>query len=206
MSDIDPPLPGEGKEGEEAIERSITPEVIAALVENHRDFLHFLERRVGSREVAEDILQDAFMRGTDRLNTLRSEDSATAWFYRTLRNAVVDHFRRRGAAERMQEKVAVEFPETVEPDAEIQAMVCRCVVRLAETLKPEYSAALRRVEVDGLSVQAFAEEAQITPGNAAVRLFRAREALRRRVRTSCGTCAAHGCLDCSCDMAPHPPT
>jgi RNA polymerase sigma-70 factor (ECF subfamily) len=37
----------------------IEPETIAVLVENHRRFLAFLERRVGSREVAEDILQDA---------------------------------------------------------------------------------------------------------------------------------------------------
>jgi RNA polymerase sigma factor (sigma-70 family) len=204
MSDVHPPSSQEGEEGVEGIERPMTPEVVAALVENHRDFLHFLERRVGSREVAEDILQDAFLRGLDRLDTVRNEDSATAWFYRTLRNAVVDHFRRRGARERMHERVAAEFPEAAAPDAETQEMVCRCVVRLAETLKPEYSAALRRVEVDGLSVQAFAEEAHITPGNAAVRLFRAREALRQRVRTSCGTCAAHGCLDCSCDMAPRP--
>ncbi len=38
--------------------------------------------------------------------------------------------------------------------------------------------ALRRVEVDGLSVQAFASEAGITPNNAGVRLFRARERLK----------------------------
>jgi RNA polymerase sigma-70 factor (ECF subfamily) len=39
-----------------------TPEVVAVLVENHRKFLAFLERRVGSRDIAEDILQDAFVR------------------------------------------------------------------------------------------------------------------------------------------------
>src|SRR5688572_4203930 len=38
-----------------------TPATINVLVENHRRFLQFLERRVGSREVAEDILQDAFV-------------------------------------------------------------------------------------------------------------------------------------------------
>jgi len=39
------------------------------------------------------------------------------------------------------------------------------VSRLSETLKPEYALALRRVEVDGLSVQAFASEACLTPNN-----------------------------------------
>jgi RNA polymerase sigma-70 factor (ECF subfamily) len=76
--------------------------------------------------------------------------------------------------------------------------VCRCVARLADTLKPEYAEALRRIEVDGLSVQQFAAEAKITANNAGVRVFRAREALRKRVVSSCGTCAEHGCLDCTC--------
>jgi len=72
------------------------------------------------------------------------------------------------------------------------------VASLAETLKPEYAVALRRVEVDGATLRAFAEEQGITPNNAGVRLHRARLALRRQVAKSCGTCATHGCLDCQC--------
>jgi hypothetical protein len=40
------------------------------------------------------------------------------------------------------------------------------VKALVDTLKPEYGAALRRVDLDGLSVRGFAVEAGITPGNA----------------------------------------
>ena len=78
-----------------------TPAAIAALVENHRRFLAFLERRVGSRAVAEDILQSAFVRGIEKGDTIRDAESSVAWFYRLLRNAVVDHWRRRGAAGRV---------------------------------------------------------------------------------------------------------
>jgi len=38
------------------------PEVIAALVANHRDLLRFVERRVGSREIAEDIEQTVLVK------------------------------------------------------------------------------------------------------------------------------------------------
>ena len=38
------------------------PAVVGVLVENHRRFLAFLERRVRSRAEAEDILQAAFVR------------------------------------------------------------------------------------------------------------------------------------------------
>lgn len=184
----------------EAPERDLTPDVAAVLVENHRRFLAFLERRVGSRAVAEDILQEAFVRGLARMDSLRDDQSAVSWFYQMLRNAVVDHHRRRGAANRALETYAGELAAEVH-ELETENMVCRCVADLAGTLKPEYADALRRIEVEGVSVKDFATEAGITRSNAAVRIFRAREALRNRVRRSCGTCADHGCLDCHCERA-----
>jgi RNA polymerase sigma factor (sigma-70 family) len=178
--------------------RPLTNDVVATLVENHREFLRFLEKRVGSRAVAEDLLQDAFVRGMAKVDTLRDGESAVAWFYRALRNAVVDHYRRQGTSERALAQLATELEEAEAPSVEVQDAVCKCVGRVATTLKPEYAQALQRVEVEGLSVQAFAAEAGITPNNAAVRLHRARGALKKQVQASCGTCAEHGCVDCTC--------
>lgn len=178
------------------------PEVVRALVGNHRQFLAFLEKRVGSRATAEDILQDAFVRGVDKLDTLRSEESAVAWFYRLLRNAVIDHKRRMGAADRKLAAFGHEVETNLEPDVEMKGAICRCVSELAATLKGEYAEALQTVEVDGVAVKDYAERAQITKSNAGVRIFRAREALRKQVMRSCGTCADHGCLDCTCGPSP----
>lgn len=61
---------------------SRTAGAAALLVANHRQFLAFLEKRVGGRAIAEDILQDAFVRGMAKLDGLRNEESAVAWFYR----------------------------------------------------------------------------------------------------------------------------
>jgi hypothetical protein len=38
----------------------------------------------------------------------------------------------------------------------------------------------------------------LSANNAGVRVFRARAALRSQVTRSCGSCATHGCLDCTC--------
>jgi len=76
--------------------------------------------------------------------------------------------------------------------------VCACVVRLVDTLKPEYAAAIKRVDLDGATVADFGREIGITPNNAGVRLHRAHDALRRQLALSCGTCTLHGCLDCTC--------
>jgi RNA polymerase sigma factor (sigma-70 family) len=174
------------------------PDVLQALLDSHARFLAFVERRVGSRDVAEDILQEAFVRSLDHTAALRSSESATAWFYRVLRNAIVDHFRRQATRGRAHDRLASEAEAAAGPDEELETVACACIVTLVDTLKPEYGAALRRVDLDGMSVRGYAEEAGITPGNAGVRLHRAREALRRQLARSCGTCLEHGCLDCDC--------
>lgn len=178
--------------------RPMDAEVKRVLVENHREFLRFLERRLGRRDLAEDILQDAFARGLPKLETLRDGEAVVPWFYRTLRNATVDHYRRTKSADRALAQFAEEIETSEEPSETMRGEVCRCVVRLADTLKPEYADALRRIEVDGVSVTSFAEERGISKSNAAVRVFRAREALRRQLAVSCGTCAEHGCISCTC--------
>lgn len=191
--------PNEASEVTDPATVSASPEVVAVLVENHRRFLSFLTGRVGSREVAEDILQDALIRGLTRANQLRDEESVIAWFYRSLRNALVDHWRKAGA-ERKVFADGVELTDDATPavDAELMTTVCACATSLLDTLKPEYAEALRKVDLADMSVKAYAEEGHMTANNASVRLFRARAALKRQVERTCGTCAEHGCLDCTC--------
>lgn len=179
----------------------VSPEVIGLLVENHREFLRYVERRVGNRAIAEEILQDAFVRGLARGGEIN--ESAVGWFYRVLRNAVIDHQRRKAAADRRLEEFSAELEASGNDHEELTQVACACVARLADTLKPEYADALRRIEIENVPVKDYAEAAGISANNAGVRIFRAREALRKQVARSCGTCAHHGCLDCSCDDAPH---
>lgn len=180
----------------------VTPEMLDTLVANHRRFLAFLERRVGSRADAEDLLQDALVKGLARGHQVTDPESVVPWFYRVLRNALTDWYRRRRAEDRaLAEWGGREDGVEAARDEALFHEVCGCVLRLAGTLRPEYAEALRRVDVEEIPVKEFAAEAGITPGNAAVRLHRAREALRARVIQSCGTCADHGCLDCACGGA-----
>lgn len=176
-------------------------DVASRLISSHRQFLAFLERRLGDRALAEDILQDAFVKSIEKAADIRDDEAAVAWFYRLLRNSVIDHHRRASVRSRSLELLAGEMKDAVEPPPEIRGAICACVGELAANLKPEYAEAIRRVEVDGLPVQEFAGEAGIAANNAAVRVFRAREALRKQVKASCRTCAEHGCVDCTCGKA-----
>lgn len=188
--------PGPGTTQDEA------PGPLNVLLDNHRAFLGFLERRVGDRGLAEDILQDAFVKVVSRPEMAPTDEGVVPWFYRTLRNATVDRFRRQGTANRALEAFARELESHTAPAPEIRAEICACVARLADTLKPEYAEALRAIEVDGTPVKSFAETHGLSANNAGVRVHRAREALKKRVTESCGACADHGCRDCTCRRKP----
>lgn len=171
-------------------------DVVEKLVANHRDFLAFVERRVRDRAVAEDILQEALVRGLEHAGEIR--ESSVGWFYRVLRNAIIDRARRATVQHARQEQLIAETELETASDPELHDVVCRCVTSLAETLKPEYADALKRIDVEQMPVKDYAEATGISASNAGVRVFRAREALRKQVARSCGTCATHGCLDCTC--------
>ena len=183
------------------VDAAAHPAPVETLLENHRAFLQYLERRVGDRALAEDILQEAFAKVIARPEQAPADESVIPWFYRTLRNAAIDQFRRRGVADRAYKAFARELETHETPTAHMEAEICACVSRLAATLKPEYAEALEAIEVAGTSVKAFAEQKGLSSSNAGVRVFRAREALKKRVTESCGTCAEHGCLNCTCKRA-----
>jgi RNA polymerase sigma factor (sigma-70 family) len=166
---------------------------IDRLVALKGDFLRFVRARVRSDAEAEDLLQAAYLKATARADTIREDESTVAWFYRLLRNAVIDLHRERGRGDAAPLEEASEVP-----DPELHRAVCACVSELVPTLKPDWARLVRRVDLEGVGVPDAARDEGITPNNAAVRLHRARAALRDKVRTVCGACARHGCLDCSC--------
>jgi RNA polymerase sigma factor (sigma-70 family) len=176
---------------------SMQTEAIANLVLQRSQFLRFVQRRVESPATAEDIIQSAYIRAIEQAPTLRSEESAVAWFYRILRNAVIDHYRHRSAEDHALERWAQDLTEAA-PDPQTEEIVCECIDQVLLTLKPAYSEILREVDLAGKSLETFSNKVGITTGNAAVRVHRARQALKKQLTLVCGTCAKHGCTNCTC--------
>jgi RNA polymerase sigma factor (sigma-70 family) len=176
----------------------MTTTVIADLLHQRKQFLRFVRGRVDSPAIAEDILQSAYLRAMEQASHLRSEESAVAWFYRILRNAVIDHYRHRAAEDRALERWVQDLAVEAQPDPQTQQIVCECIGNVLDTMKPAYSEILRHVDLAEDKLQTFADTAEITASNAAVRLHRARQALKKQLTLVCGTCAKHGCVNCTC--------
>lgn len=167
----------------------------ATLVGHHRRFLTFLENRVGSAADAEEILQGAYLKGASAADPPEGEGVVT-WFYRILRNAVIDHYRRRDAERRALDRSAreVEAPS----EQELHDTACECILDVLASLKGEYATILRRVDVDEQAIADVAAEQAISSANARVRLHRARAALRTELIAACGACGDGGFRDCAC--------
>ncbi len=178
---------------------------VETLVGSKRRFLRFLEGRIGNRADAEDVLQVAFVKLMERGDSLRDQEKLVPWFYQLLRNLIADHYRHRGATVRMEEALTAGMAQTAaQPDEELFRAVCSCVNDVIAVLKPQDARLIRSVELENEPVAQAAKEIGITPGNASVRLHRARRALREGLQTMCGVCAEHGCLDCTCTKKPSP--
>ena len=170
---------------------AVSPSVDTLLSHQQR-FLQFVERRVGSATEAEEILQQSLVRAIENADQLSDDSRVVAWFYRILRNAIVDFWRSQARETRQVEALAAELGDAHEPPPQIEAELCRCFEPLLDQINPGYAELLRRVDLRGERPVAVAADLGLTANNTMVRLHRARTSLRERLVATCQRCAAHG--------------
>lgn len=174
----------------------LTATQLRQLEENRSRFVRFVASKIGDAAAAEDLLQSALLRAMTAPPDAENEQAVIGWFMAVLKNAITDHHRRRDANNRALSASAANTSDIA--DAELKGAVCGCVKGVVESLKPEYAELLSAVELEEQDISGVAERLNITPNNARVRLHRARAALKQELMNTCRSCAAHGCLDCSC--------
>ena len=125
-----------------------------------REFLSFLAARVEDAATAEDILQAAYVKAVEHGSEIRQDESAVAWFYRILRNAVADHYRRSASRERALQGFAdqslLNHEAGLSHEAKLKRTACACVGDVVRELKSEYRAAIEQVDLGGVTVEDFA--------------------------------------------------
>jgi RNA polymerase sigma factor (sigma-70 family) len=171
---------------------------LSTILDQRKQFLGFVQRRVSDPAVAEDILQAAYMRALQHEGDIKRGESVVGWFYRVLRNAVIDYYRRRSSENKALEAWGRELETAVVPSHETHDEVCGCLGGVLDSIKADYAEVLRAVDLGEQPLQDFARERNISASNAGVRAHRARTALRKQLIKTCGSCAEHACLDCIC--------
>ncbi|MEO6005297.1 MAG: sigma-70 family RNA polymerase sigma factor [Opitutus sp.] len=168
----------------------------ATILAQRNVFKAFLTSRVGNEADAEDLLQNGLVKAMEHGNEIQDGEKSVAWFYRVLRNVIVDHVRSRTAANRRDDAWASDTIALAD-DKDAERQLCACFEKLLPSLKPVHAELIRRVELQGESVTQAASALRITPNNASVSLHRARAELRTKLVDFCGDCS---CLDnCECE-------
>jgi len=172
-----------------------------ALVEAREEMLVFLQRRLRSRDDAEEVLQRFSLRALERASQLRDVRTVRGWLGRVLATTLVDYQRNLSRRRRRETPVDEAEIESEPVDAELDAAVCNCLYRLLPTLKPEYADIVWRADILGEPRDRLAASLGTSLNNVTVRLHRGRQALRKRLEEMCRTCPIHGFLDCHCEKA-----
>ena len=86
------------------------------LVEGHsRDLFRLAYRMTGSRENAEDVVQDAFLKAYKALNRFDAKSRFSTWLYRIAANSATDLLRRQQRQGRQRQSVEAEVDEAGDP-------------------------------------------------------------------------------------------
>lgn len=170
----------------------------AAVATTYGAFLRRLTRRLGNADDAADVLQDFYLRVLSRAGDLREVDKMRRWMGRILETTLIDHYRRQSR----QRRLAAEYRhvETLRATAaqDRTTAACRCLYKLLPSLKPDYAELLWRADVAQQPRAHIAAGLRMAENTLRVRLHRARQALKKRLEQTCGTCPADGFLACAC--------
>lgn len=145
----------------------------AELFERHHVAIYrYLLRMIGSRDAAEELTQEVFVRVVKGLESYEERDKERAWLFRIARNLRCDRARQ---LHRQHTPVPLEEVQLVEPQ---QQELRLSLMRALATLNDDDREAFVLAEIGGFSYGEIAAICDTTPAAIRSRIYRARMALR----------------------------
>lgn len=146
----------------------------------------YLERLVGNRATADDLLQDTLLKIACALPAFEGRSSVKTWAFAIATRVATDHLRR--PANRAQ--MAAVDESTVVMDAEIDQQLVvdemnSCVREVVDSLPEDYRTALVLHDLEGLTAAQVAEITGCSLATAKIRIHRARRRLRQALNEEC---------------------
>ncbi len=156
----------------------------AVLVRRYRDrFARYAARMLGSRDVAEDAVQDALVRAFDRLADCREPDKFAGWLFLILRNRCFAERRRYRREGRLPDDAAeaLAAPERSDGPMERREQARELELALGQ-LTPEQREAFVLKHVAGMPYEEMAQLTGATVASLKMRMHRAYDRLRELMK------------------------
>ncbi len=148
---------------------------------NHEGELRgFLVQQVRDPALAEDLLQDVFLKALEEGSRFCQIDNPRAWLFRVTRNRLIDYRRTR----KDHVEIPEQLPDIVEP-VDAVATMAQCLPRALEELPPEDAQAVRLCDLEGMTQAEYARLQGLSLAGAKSRIQRARKRLKRHLQNIC---------------------
>jgi len=140
----------------------------------------FILSRISDENIAEDILQEVFVKIHSRIDTLKDIRRLRGWIYQIARYAIIDHYRSK--------KATAPFPEAItslENSENNDVDVLPCIEAMIDRLPEKYRQAVILTTYQGLTQKEMGEKLGLSLSGAKSRSQRAREKLKDMLMECC---------------------
>jgi RNA polymerase sigma-70 factor (ECF subfamily) len=142
--------------------------------EYHNKLTDFIKKRVAG-DVADDLLQDVFLKIHSRINSLKEDAKLESWLYQITRNTIIDYYRSVRPTEKLPDWIAEPQSDT---GNKIREELSSCMIPMIDQLPEKYRLVMRLSEIEGKTQKEVAEIAGISLSGAKSRVQRGRLLLK----------------------------
>ncbi len=141
---------------------------------------YFILRHVRDEAVADDILQEVFVKIHLNVHALQAGDKLQSWLYQITRNTIADFYRRNEPIELISENLMEPGESKVETDCDARP----CVTAVLLGMPDAYRIPLA-LDTQGMSQQKIADKLGLSLSGAKSRVQRGREKMRQTLMDIC---------------------
>lgn len=151
----------------------------------HKTMLNYIKSKVSSKEDAEDILHNVFVKVFNTAETLPQKKKIADWIFIITRNAIYDHYRKQSVrkSEGMDEQFIANTPEEILPDT--THGLDQCIMRFIERLPEQDQHIMIAAELKGIRQKELAEQYSMPYSSLRSRVQRGREKLKQMLTDCC---------------------
>ncbi len=140
----------------------------------------FLIQRAGDPQLAEDLLQDVFLKAVAEGGGFCGLSNPRAWLFRVARNRLIDHLR----THKLLGELPPELPAKEQDPTPLESLTS-CLPRALSEMTEEDREALTLCDLEGLPQAEYARRKGISLPGAKSRVQRARRRLGEHLKTAC---------------------
>lgn len=160
-------------------------EVTGIYTQFHQSLLAFIRSKIRSKEDAEDILQNVFIKISNNVGKLSEEQKLQSWIFTITRNAIIDHYRNNASRKNVDANTEVDENILDEVQTDPTKGLDLCMNSMISLLPEEYRDIIVDAELKGIKQKDLAEKYGMAYPSMRSRVQRGRDRLKQLFYNCC---------------------